>query len=195
MVLQTGQQIDSRLILGYYKHLLNLPQRFFDSMRVGEIISRVNDAVRIRIFINDVALNVIVNLLSVVLCIALMFMYYWKLALAVVCSVPVYLLIYRIGNRLNAKWQRNMMETSAALESQLVEGVQNAATIRRFGVAEWFNLKTENRFVPLMRAVFVSGRKRPFADPYNRRAHRAADHLCTVVGKLPGDRPGPLQEN
>jgi ATP-binding cassette subfamily B protein len=58
MVLRTGQQIDSRLILGYYKHLLKL-QRFFDSMRVGEIISRVNDALRIRIFINDVALTLI----------------------------------------------------------------------------------------------------------------------------------------
>ena len=33
--LQTGQYIDARLILGYYKHLLQLPQRFFDTMRVG----------------------------------------------------------------------------------------------------------------------------------------------------------------
>jgi ABC-type bacteriocin/lantibiotic exporter with double-glycine peptidase domain len=38
--LQTGQHIDAKLILGYYKHLLQLPQRFFDTMRVGEIISR-----------------------------------------------------------------------------------------------------------------------------------------------------------
>src|SRR5699024_8040680 len=43
--LKTGQLIDARLILGYYKHLLKLPQRFFDTMRVGEIISRINDAV------------------------------------------------------------------------------------------------------------------------------------------------------
>jgi len=44
--LKTGQLIDARLILGYYKHLLKLPQRFFDTMRVGEIISRINDAVK-----------------------------------------------------------------------------------------------------------------------------------------------------
>lgn len=157
-VLKTGQQIDRRLILGYYRHLLNLPQRFFDCMRVGEIISRVNDAVRIRIFINDAALNVIVNLLTLVMCLALMFLYYWKLALVVLFSIPVYLLIYGISNQLNAKWQRSMMESSAALESQLVESIQSATTIRRFGVADWFNLKTENRFMPLMRAVFVSGR-------------------------------------
>lgn len=45
-MLRTGQKIDAQLILGYYKHLLKLPQRFFDTMRVGEIISRINDAVK-----------------------------------------------------------------------------------------------------------------------------------------------------
>src|ERR1035437_1072116 len=49
--LKTGQLIDARLILGYYKHLLKLPQRFFDTMQTGEIISRINDAVKIRVFI------------------------------------------------------------------------------------------------------------------------------------------------
>lgn len=48
LALKTGQRIDAALILGYYKHLLTLPQQFFDTMRVGEIISRVNDAVKIR---------------------------------------------------------------------------------------------------------------------------------------------------
>ena len=35
-ILRTGQTIDAVLILGYYHHLLRLPQRFFDTMRVGE---------------------------------------------------------------------------------------------------------------------------------------------------------------
>jgi ABC-type bacteriocin/lantibiotic exporter with double-glycine peptidase domain len=59
--LKTGQKIDAVLILGYYKHLMKLPQRFFDTMRVGEIISRVNDAVKIRRFINDISLELIVS--------------------------------------------------------------------------------------------------------------------------------------
>src|ERR1700759_1474533 len=54
IVLRTGQHMDRNLILGYYRHLLCLPQRFFDSMRTGELVSRVNDAMRIRAFINDV---------------------------------------------------------------------------------------------------------------------------------------------
>ena len=158
LALRTGQQMDSRLILGYYKHLLDLPQRFFDNMRVGEILGRINDAVRIRIFINDVALGVVVNILSLVFCLTVMFLYYWKLALITLFTVPFYLLVYRIANRVNAKWQRKMMENSAALESQLVESIQGVTTIRRFQVEDRFHLITENRFINLMSSVYNGGR-------------------------------------
>ena len=64
MVMRTGQLIDAQLILGYYKHLLKLPQKFFDTMQVGEITSRINDAVKIRTFINEVAIEMLVNILN-----------------------------------------------------------------------------------------------------------------------------------
>jgi ATP-binding cassette, subfamily C, bacteriocin exporter len=158
IVLRTGQGIDSRLILGYYKHILKLPQRFFDSMRVGEIISRVNDAVRIRLFINDISTGIVVHVFTMMLSITVMFLFYWKLAVIMLLSIPVYVLIYLISDRVNSKWQRKMMETGAALESQLFESIQGIATIRRFGSASFFNLKTENSFKPFMRAIFTGSR-------------------------------------
>jgi ATP-binding cassette, subfamily C, bacteriocin exporter len=157
--LQTGQQIDARLILGYYKHLLKLPQRFFDTMRVGEITSRINDAVKIRMFINDVALSMIVNVLIVGFSIALMFLYYWKLAVIMLCIVPIYLIIYWISNKVNKKWLRTLMENSAELESQLVESISTASTIKRFGIEEYANAKTENKFYTLLNTIYKSGIK------------------------------------
>ena len=156
LALKTGQQIDTRLILGYYKHLLELPQRFFDGMRVGEIISRVNDALRIRVFINDVALSVIIHSLTLILSFTVMCVFYWKLALLMLLAVPLYLVIYLVSNRMNAKYQRRIMESGAALESQLVESIQGITTIRRFGSQAYFNLKTESRVIPFMRSAFIS---------------------------------------
>lgn len=155
--LQTGQHIDARLILGYYKHLLKLPQRFFDTMRVGEIISRVNDAVKIRVFINEAALGIIVNVLIVSMSIGLMFLYYWKLALIMLAIIPIYLLIYFISNRVNKKWQRTLMENSAELEAQLVESLNAVGTIKRFGLEEYANTKTENRFFILLKSIYKTG--------------------------------------
>jgi ATP-binding cassette subfamily B protein len=72
-------------------------------MRVGEIISRINDAVKIRAFVNDVCLTFAVNVFVLLLSIALMFTYYWKLALVILLVVPFYALILWITNRANRK--------------------------------------------------------------------------------------------
>jgi ATP-binding cassette, subfamily C, bacteriocin exporter len=155
--LQTGQHIDARLILGYYKHILVLPQRFFDTMRVGEIISRINDAVKIRTFVNDVALDIIVNVLIIFFSLGMMFLYYWKLALIMLAIVPFYLLLFAISKHLSKKQQRILMENSAELETQLVESLNAAGTIKRFGLEDFASLKTETSFLKLLRSIYRAG--------------------------------------
>ncbi len=156
LALKTGQKIDAALILGYYKHLLHLPQQFFDTMRVGEIISRVNDAVKIRTFINNVSLDLIVNTLILFFTTCLMFIYSWKLAIVTLISAPFFFFIYWVFNKLNCKYQRKIMESAAELESQLVESLNSISTIKRFGIEEYANLKTESRFVQLLRNSYHS---------------------------------------
>lgn len=156
-MLSTGQQIDARLILGYYKHLLKLPQRFFDTMRVGEIISRLGDAVNIRAFINDTGVSLIVNCFVVVFSFSLMFLYSWKLALIILIIVPFYVVIYIITNKLNKKYERKVMEDGAELESQLVESLNSIRTIKQFGIEDAANIKTETKFIKLLNTVFRSG--------------------------------------
>lgn len=155
-LIKTGQQIDARLILGYYKHLLKLPQQFFDTMRVGEIISRINDAVKIRTFINGVALSLAVNVLIVIFSFGLMFTYYWKLALIMLAIIPFYSILYAIVNRLNKKTEREIMEKAADLESQLVESLNSVGTIKRFGLEDFANIKTETKFISLLTTGYRS---------------------------------------
>ena len=164
LTLQTGQKIDKYLILGYYKHLLKLPQRFFDTMRVGEIISRVNDAVKIRTFINDVSIQIVVNVFIVLFSFALMFTYYWKLALIVALVIPFYLGIYAITNWLNKKVERRMMEESAELESHLVESLNAVKTIKQFGAEIYANNKTDIHFSTLLKTIYKSVLNDLFSD-------------------------------
>lgn len=156
-VLKTGQLIDARLILGYYKHLLKLPQRFFDTMRTGEIVSRINDAVKIRAFINDTLIKFIVNVFIVVFAFALMFMYNGKLALIMLLVIPLYLLVYLVTNYLNKKRERKIMEQAADLEAQLVESINSEKTIKQLEMEEFANLKTEVKFVTLLESAYKSG--------------------------------------
>lgn len=176
-LLKTGQQIDIRLILGYYRHLLKLPQRFFDTMRVGEIISRLNDAIKIRTFINGVALNLTVNCLIIGFSFALMFTYYWKLALVISLFIPIYFGIYYLMNFLNKKTERRIMEESASLESQLVESLNTIGTVKKFQLEDFANLRTETRFIRLMKTGYHSSLNRIFSNT----SSSAISNLSTIV--------------
>ncbi len=175
--LKTGQQIDARLILGYYKHLMKLPQQFFDTMRVGEIISRINDAVKIRAFINDAATSLVVNVFIVLFSFGMMFTYDWKLALIMLAVIPFYAGIYVIVNRLNKKHQRTLMEDAAELESQLVESLNAMGTIKRFGLESFANIKTETRFVKLLKTIFTSARN----SVWSGNATEIVSRLFTII--------------
>lgn len=182
MVLQTGQRIDKYLILGYYKHLLTLPQRFFDTMKVGEIISRVNDAVKIRAFINDAAIQIFVNIFIVLFSFALMFSYYWKLALIVALVIPFYILVYWLSNRLNKKVERRMMEQGAELESHLVESLNAVKTIKQFGIETFANNKTDNRFTTLLKTIYTSVLNSLFSDNSSEFLSRLFTILLLWIG-------------
>jgi ATP-binding cassette subfamily B protein len=181
-IIKVGQRIDARLILGYYKHLLTLPQRFFDTMRVGEIISRINDAVKIRAFINDVSIGFLVNVFIVIFSFALMFTFYWKLALIMLLVIPFYAVIYWVTNRVNKKIERRLMENSAELESQLVESITAAGTIKRFGAEDHANIKTEIRFVSLLRTVYQSGLNNLFSGTSSEAVSRVFTIILLWVG-------------
>jgi ATP-binding cassette, subfamily C, bacteriocin exporter len=156
-ILKIGQKIDATLILGYYQHLLKLPQTFFDNMRTGEIISRIGDAVKIRVFVNEVSINFILNIFIFIVSFALMFTFFWKLAVIMLIVIPFYILIYYFSDKINKKVQRKVMERAADLEAQLVESLNSSGTIKRFGLEDFSNLKTETKFVGLLESIYKSG--------------------------------------
>jgi ATP-binding cassette subfamily B protein len=194
-VLKTGQLIDARLILGYYKHLLHLPQRFFDTMRTGEIISRINDAVKIRAFINDTMINIIVNLFIIVFSFVLMFIYSMKLALIMAIVIPLYALVYWATNTLNKKQERKIMENAAELETQLVESLNAVKTIKQLNLENFNNLKTETRFIRLLESTYKSGLNSIFSGNASQLITRAFTIIllwagsCLVIDQIitPGE--------
>ncbi len=154
-MLRSGQKIDALLILGYYRHILKLPQRFFDTMRIGEIISRVNDAIKIRTFINNAAVEIMVNLLILIFTFSLMMIYSREMSFRMLSILPFFILIYIIYNKLNKKYLRATMEQAAEMESRLVESLTNIDTIKKFQMGRKENLKFELKIVPLLKSSFI----------------------------------------
>lgn len=157
IILKTGQVIDNQLIISYYRHLFKLPQRFFDSMRTGEIVSRISDAVKIRGFINDAAIGILVNILTVFFSFSTMFILNWRLAIIMLGILPLYIIIYVLFNNRNRLIERKVMEQTASFESQLVESLQSSTHIRQHNLGEVTQLKTEGKLNQLLDTVYKSG--------------------------------------
>jgi len=152
-----SQRIDSTLILSYYRHLLSLPQSFFDTMRIGEMTSRINDAVQIRSFLSSVMVNAILNPVILVSCFCGMFFFSAKLALLTLTQIPLQLLAYFLLNRLNRKYQRQIRERAADLNSHVTEVLHTVSTVKRFALEPVAAAGTEKHFVRLLRTIWAAG--------------------------------------
>ena len=162
MVMKTGIQMDARLLIGYYQHVLRLPQTFFDTMRIGEISSRLTDAIKIRHFINDVAMELIVNCFVIGFTLAMMFGTYGPLAMVLMWVFPAYGLVYYVTNWQNKRMERTLMEDAAQLEIHVVESLQHSRTIREFGIRAFMEQKAENKFVKLLLTAYQAGKNALF---------------------------------
>lgn len=122
----------------------------------GEIISRMGDAVKIRTFIHETLIGLTINIFTVIFSFALMFTYYWKLATIMLLIIPIYFIIFMLYNRVNKVVQRRLMENAAEVQAQLVESINSAGTIKRFGLEEYADTKTESKFVTSLKTGYRS---------------------------------------
>lgn len=173
VIIKSGRQIDSDLINNYNRHILNLPVAFFESMKTGEILTRINDAIKIRAFINSIAQEVIVNIIIVIVTISLMFSYSVKMSLILLFSVPGFLLVYKFLKNINRKHLRKSMELGAELESKLVETIKGVSTIKAFTYEYLFYGKLFHTCKKLLSTIFKTS-----------RGYTAAAHLSELISSI-----------
>ena len=149
--MRLAQAVDGTLVMGYFKHLLVLPQSFFGSMRVGEMLSRVGDAVKVREFLHSTLVAMILNPLIIIFALGTMVLYSWKLALLAAGMLPGFIALHWLTNRINRREQRALMVEAAELEGQMVESLQGHAAVRAAGIESYTALQLENRLVRLLR--------------------------------------------
>jgi ABC-type bacteriocin/lantibiotic exporter with double-glycine peptidase domain len=154
LMLRAAQKIDATIILGYYRHLLHLPQSFFDTMQVGEINSRISDAVQIRNLLNSTSIGLILNPLTLLFSVSAMFFYSWKLAALSLALIPLNGVIYMASDWRNKRCQRAIMERSADFSSQVVESMHAMPVVRGFQLERTMVLKIEERFVRLLKTIW-----------------------------------------
>lgn len=150
-----SRKVDLALVSGYARHVLRLPLRFFETRRVGEILSRVHDAGKVRDAISSTATTAVVDGVLVLVLLGVLFAY--DLSLALVASVFMALLLVGVALHHPAarRRSREAMEQEAQLQAHLFEDVSGAATVKAFGAEQARAEGGESRLVRFVQANFA----------------------------------------
>lgn len=157
MVLYLSQKIDIPLILGYYQHVLGLPMNFFSTRKVGEIISRFMDASKVRDAISGATLTIMIDTLMALAGAIILYMQNHTLFLITFMIGVIYAIIVFAFNKPIKKVNQEQMEENAQLTSYLVESLNGIETVKAFNAEDEAAIKTEARFVKLLKSIFKSG--------------------------------------
>lgn len=154
LLLYLSQKIDISLILTYYQHVLELPMSFFDSRKVGEILSRLSDASKIRSAISGATISVMIDTLMVIAGGIVLYIQSATLFWVASVVIPFYVVALWSFNKQFRKIHRKEMEQAADLQSYLVESISGIETVKAFNGETEANLETESRFIKFIKSIF-----------------------------------------
>lgn len=157
LLLYLSQKLDIALLLGYYHHVIELPMNFFGTRKVGEIISRFNDAGKVRDAISGAALTIMIDTVMALAGAVILYMQNVRMFGIALIIVVIYAVIVIAFNKWYERLNRKEMEANAQLTSYLVESLNGIQTVKAYNAERKAKRETEVKFVKLLRSVFNLG--------------------------------------
>ena len=154
LLVYLSQKLDIALLLGYYEHVLKLPVSFFGTRKVGEIISRFQDASSIRDTISTATLTIMIDTIMAV--VGGLILYFKNGTLFAVAAIMVilYAVLVFLFNKPYKMVNEKRMEDNAKLTSYLVESLNGIQTIKAFNAQRMVQIETEFKFIKLLKDIF-----------------------------------------
>lgn len=132
-----GDQMSARLYksLGqrYYKHLLSLPQSYFDQELTGKIINRLNRSVtQITGFMQMWSNNFLQFIFSTILSLAIVAYYSWPVALLLFTLYPIFILMTVKASSTWQGYQKKINHNTDIASGRFAESIAQVKVVKSF---------------------------------------------------------------
>ena len=154
LVAHVGRKVDLALVAGYTRHLQGLPLQFFETRQVGEVLSRINDAYKVREAVSGATLTTVVDGTLVSVLLAVLWACDARLALVATAFLPVLVVSVAAHHPAARLRSRRTMDDAERLFAHLAENVSGAETFKAFGAERARSEGGESRLVVLARSLF-----------------------------------------
>ena len=132
-----GDQMSARLskILSerYYKHILSLPQQFYDTELTGKIINRLNRSiVQIANFMQMMSNNFLQFIFSTIFSLIIVAFYSWQVALMLFTLYPIFIFMTVRTSSVWQKYQEKKNHHSDVASGRLAEAVGQVKVVKSY---------------------------------------------------------------
>jgi HlyB family type I secretion system ABC transporter len=155
LLAHVGRRVDLALIAGYSRHVLGLPLRFFEMRQVGEILSRVNDAFKVREAISSTTTTAAVDATMVVLMLAVLWWYDLPLAMVATAFVPLLVASAAAHHPAVRRHCRQGLEDASRLFAHLAEDIAGVETVKAFDAGRSRSEEGEGRLIRYIQSAFA----------------------------------------
>ena len=149
-----SNRLDLTLISGFIRHTMALPMRFFESRRVGDIITRVQENQKIQQFLIGQVVLAWLGFVTGFVYLGLMLYYNLQLTLLVLMMVPPIIIITLGATPFLRRISREIFKEAADQNSALVEMIGGISTIKSTATEHEMRWRWENNLTRLLNARF-----------------------------------------
>ena len=154
ILLYVSLRLNTRLLADFYRQVLSLPIPFFESRKVGDVVTRFEENIKVSSFFTGTGLDFFIDTITAFLYLGLMLYYNVQLTLVVLAFAWLHAVNLRFLTPHLQVAYRDVFQKSAEVHSHTIESVQGLRTIKVLGVEHFVRWTWENLFARLTNAVF-----------------------------------------
>jgi ATP-binding cassette subfamily C protein/competence factor transporting protein len=146
-----GQRLSIEIILGYIRHIFELPMEFFTTRKTGEIVSRFTDASKIIDALASTVVSMFLDVGIVIVMGIILALQSSQLFWITLISLPIYIAIILIFSKAFEKLNQKEMESNAILSSSIIEDIHGIETIKALNSEPQRYQKIDTEFVDFLK--------------------------------------------
>ncbi|RYZ52271.1 MAG: ATP-binding cassette domain-containing protein [Sphingobacteriales bacterium] len=156
-----GEQSVSDIRKDIYRRMITMPMDFFANRRVGELSSRINaDVTQIQDAISVMLAEMLRGILTLLIGLALLIYFSWKLTLVMLSVIPVIIVIAVVFGKRIRKFAREAQDQLAESGTIVQETLQGISNVKAFN-NEWYEIARYNRTIDaVVKLAIKNGRFR-----------------------------------
>ncbi|MGF2037093.1 MAG: peptidase domain-containing ABC transporter [Nostoc sp. CmiVER01] len=154
LLFHTANRVSIALLVGFIKHTFRLPLSYFESRFVGDIVSRIQENQKIQQFLTGQTLSILLDMLTLVVYLALMFSYSWRMSLFVLCTIPPFFILALASTSILRRISREVFNAGAKEQSYLIESLNGIRTVRSLSIEQTVRWRWEELLNDLVKKGF-----------------------------------------